>query len=64
MSSNNPELWTNEDVVRWLETQGLGLYIHGFTRHKINGEALLLLNEKEIKEELNVKVRKREKLFV
>ncbi|KAK4299027.1 hypothetical protein Pmani_028663 [Petrolisthes manimaculis] len=56
MTSSNPELWTNEDVGRWLEAQGLGQYKHGFTRHKINGEALLLLTEKDLKEELNIKI--------
>ncbi|KAG7177016.1 sphingomyelin synthase-related protein 1-like [Homarus americanus] len=56
MISNNPEYWTIVDVGIWLEGQGFAQYKAAFTHHKITGEVLLLLNEKDLKEDLRITI--------
>lgn len=57
MSSNNhPEYWTTSDVCMWLRDRGYGMYVDSFKRHRIDGEALLLLTEKDLKEDLQMNV--------
>ncbi|XP_069945740.1 sphingomyelin synthase-related protein 1 isoform X2 [Cherax quadricarinatus] len=56
MISSNPEFWTIVDVGSWLEGQGFAQYKAAFTHHKINGEVLLMLTEKDLKEDLMIKI--------
>ena len=56
MSNNYPECWKTSDVCIWLKEKGFGIYVDSFKRHKIDGEALLMLTEKDLKEELQVDV--------
>jgi sphingomyelin synthase-related protein 1 len=50
MSDCNVENWTTNDVRLWLESLGFNDYIHIFKEHCINGKALLLINEDDIKD--------------
>lgn len=57
MSNNHhPECWTTSDVCIWLRERGFGMYVDSFKRHRIDGEALLLLTEKDLKEDLQMSV--------
>lgn len=56
MSNLHPECWTTSDVCMWLREKGFGLYVDSFKKHRIDGEALLLLTEKDLKEDLQITV--------
>nr|XP_045618737.1 sphingomyelin synthase-related protein 1-like isoform X2 [Procambarus clarkii]XP_045618738.1 sphingomyelin synthase-related protein 1-like isoform X2 [Procambarus clarkii] len=56
MISSNPDFWTIVDVGIWLEEQGFAQYKAAFSHHKINGEVLLLLTEKDLKEDLKITI--------
>ncbi|XP_066942332.1 sphingomyelin synthase-related protein 1-like [Macrobrachium rosenbergii] len=54
MVGNNYEWWSVAEVGCWLERLGFAQYKAAFTHHKIDGEVLLLLTEKDLKEELKI----------
>lgn len=56
MVRGKPETWTVPEVGAWLEGQGFGQYKAAFTHHKISGDILLLLSEKDLKEDLKITV--------
>lgn len=56
MSNNYPECWTNSDVCLWLKDTGFRKYEESFKKHAIDGEALLMLTEKDLKEDLQIYV--------
>lgn len=54
--------WTVEDVVNWLKKVGFGEYISVFEQCGVDGDILLLLKDKDMKEDLEMKngiIRKR-----
>lgn len=56
MTNNYPECWTNNDVCLWLKDTGFRKYEESFKKHAIDGEALLMLTEKDLKEDLQIYV--------
>ena len=48
--------WTCNHVKEWLSQNGFGHYAHLFCLHKINGPALLMLTEEDLKNPLNIEV--------
>lgn len=48
--------WTVDDVCEWLENSGMGKYKDAFRKHYIDGLALLLLSEADLKQDLNISV--------
>ncbi|MCL4126031.1 UNVERIFIED_CONTAM: hypothetical protein GTU68_025628 [Idotea baltica] len=56
--SDNSEafMWSVYDVSIWLENMGLSQYKDTFRLHRIDGLALMLLTEADLKQHLNVKV--------
>lgn len=50
MSDCNVENWTTNDVKQWLKSLGYNDYIRIFQEQCINGKALLLINENDIKD--------------
>lgn len=56
MVRGKPATWTVPEVGAWLEGQGFGQYKAAFTHHKISGDILLLLSEKDIKEDLKITI--------
>ncbi|XP_071539189.1 sphingomyelin synthase-related protein 1-like [Panulirus ornatus] len=56
MTCNDPEFWTISDVGLWLEGQGFATYKAAFNHHKISGDVLLLLTEKDLKEDLKIMI--------
>lgn len=53
---NDVHSWSTKSVGRWLDSIGLPRYKDTFKLHKIDGVALLLLTELDLKQELNVQV--------
>lgn len=53
---NDVHSWSTRHVGRWLDSIGLPRYKETFKLHKIDGVALLLLTELDLKQELNVQV--------
>lgn len=49
--------WSIQDVSMWLDSIGLNRYKEIFKHHKIDGLALLLLTESDLKHDLEIKVR-------
>ncbi|KAG0696568.1 Sphingomyelin synthase-related protein 1 [Chionoecetes opilio] len=52
MSGSHPE--SVSEVSAWLKDKGFAAYTDSFRKHRIDGEALLMLTERDIKEELQV----------
>jgi len=49
--------WSSNHVKEWLTQNGFGHYAHLFCDiHKINGPALLMLTEEDLKNPLNIEV--------
>eukprot|EP00092_Neocalanus_flemingeri_P003563 GFUD01003821.1.p1 GENE.GFUD01003821.1~~GFUD01003821.1.p1 ORF type:complete len:399 (+),score=92.24 GFUD01003821.1:99-1295(+) len=46
--------WTVEDVVKWLKKVGFGEYVSVFEQCGVDGDILLLLKDKDIKEDLQM----------
>lgn len=41
--------WSFEVVGEWLESKGYGKYVNLFKNHSIDGKALLLINESDLR---------------
>ena len=52
----DPSTWTVDDVSEWIGEMGLPQYKNAFKSHSIDGLALLLLTETDIKNDLSIKV--------
>ncbi|CAL4107814.1 unnamed protein product, partial [Meganyctiphanes norvegica] len=52
----DPSEWSITEVGQWLDTQGFSDYAEKFAKHKVDGLALLLLTENELKVEMDIKV--------
>ena len=56
--------WSSNHVKEWLTQNGFGHYAHLFCDiHKINGPALLMLTEEDLKNPLNIEVNNEKKCF-
>lgn len=58
--------WNESHVKQWLTQCGFGTYAHLLCDiHKINGTALLMLSEKDLRSPpLNIEVTKRQTVFI
>ncbi|KAK7067096.1 Sphingomyelin synthase-related protein 1 [Halocaridina rubra] len=56
MIGSNSEWWSVAEVGSWLDKQGFPQYKGTFAHHRIDGEALLLLTEKDLKEDLKINI--------
>ncbi|CAD5221228.1 unnamed protein product [Bursaphelenchus xylophilus] len=53
--SQQVPIWTNNDVQYWVEKIGFGEFRQEFAKNMVDGDLLLLLSEKELEEDLNMK---------
>ena len=60
---NSISSWSTESTVKWLKYISYGECENNFTEHNINGRALLMLNEEDLKEIIKNNVGKRKNLY-
>ena len=61
INKRNIAKWSIETTAKWLATAGYEDCIPYFQKHKINGRALLMLNEDDLKEIITHNVGQRKK---